>query len=237
MKLNKNIKYGVSALALALAFSACSNENANKAKDDAKDAASHTETAVNEEVDSAKDKVDDTKDEVDDKVDSTKDKVDDKVDSAKDEADDKVDELKAGIEDEEFDISLDDAVDKFKEEFDQESMKISSVKFDEEDGKYSYDIVGYTDDNEYEAKVDAESGEILSKEEEKEKESEDDNSIDFVAIKSPKEAMSKALENNEGQVKSYELKYNDDDKLVYNIDIEDGDDVELDAETLDIIKK
>lgn len=237
MKLNKNIKYGVSALALALAFSACSNENANKAKDDAKDAASHTETAVNEEVDSAKDKVDDTKDEVDDKVDSTKDKVDDKVDSAKDEADDIVDELKAGIEDEEFDISLDDAVDKFKEEFDQESMEISSVKFDEEDGKYSYDIVGYTDDNEYEAKVDAESGEILSKEEEKEKESEDDNSIDFVAIKSPKEAMSKALENNEGQVKSYELKYNDDDKLVYNIDIEDGDDVELDAETLDIIKK
>lgn len=237
MKLNKNIKYGVSALALALAFSACSNENANKAKDDAKDAASHTETAVNEEVDSAKDKVDDTKDEVDDKVDSTKDKVDDKVDSAKDEADDKVDELKAGIEDEEFDISLDDAVDKFKEEFDQESMEISSVKFDKEDGKYSYDIVGYTDDNEYEAKVDAESGEILSKEEEKEKESEDDNSIDFVAIKSPKEAMSKALENNEGQVKSYELKYNDDDKLVYNIDIEDGDDVELDAETLDIIKK
>ena len=116
-------------------------------------------------------------------------------------------------------------------------MEISSVKFDKEDGKYSYDIVGYTDDNEYEAKVDAESGEILSKEEEKEKESEDDNSIDFVAIKSPKEAMSKALENNEGQVKSYELKYNDDDKLVYNIDIEDGDDVELDAETLDIIKK
>ncbi|BFL72921.1 PepSY domain-containing protein [Anaerococcus nagyae] len=237
MKLNKNIKYGVSALALALAFSACSNENANKAKDDAKDAASHTETAVNEEVDSAKDKVDDTKDEVDDKVDSTKDKVDDKVDSAKDEADDKVDELKAGIEDEEFDISLDDAVDKFKEEFNQESMEISSVKFDEEDDKYAYDIKGYTEDNEYEAKIDAESGEIISKEEEKEKESKDDKSIDFVAIKSPKEAMTKALENNEGQVKSYELKYNDDDKLVYNIDIEDGDDVELDAETLDIIHK
>lgn len=226
MKLNKNIKYGVSALALALAFSACSNENANKAKDDAKDAASHTETAVNEEVDSAKDKVDDTKDEVDDKVDSTKDKVDDKVD-----------ELKAGIEDEEFDISLDDAVDKFKEEFDQESMEISSVKFDEEDDKYAYDIKGYTEDNEYEAKIDAESGEIISKEEEKEKESKDDKSIDFVAIKSPKEAMTKALENNEGQVKSYELKYNDDDQLVYNIDIEDGDDVELDAESLDIIHK
>lgn len=219
MKLNKNIKYGVSALALALAFSACSNENANKAKDDAKDAASHTETAVNEEVD------------------STKDKVDDKVDSTKDTVDEKVDELKAGIEDEEFDISLDDAVDKFKEEFDQESMEISSVKFDEEDDKYAYDIKGYTEDNEYEAKIDAESGEIISKEEEKEKESKDDKSIDFVAIKSPKEAMTKALENNEGQVKSYELKYNDDDQLVYNIDIEDGDDVELDAESLDIIHK
>lgn len=219
MKLNKNIKYGVSALALALAFSACSNENANKAKEDAKDAASHTETAVNEEVD------------------STKDKVDDKVDSTKDTVDEKVDELKAGIEDEEFDISLDDAVDKFKEEFDQESMEISSVKFDEEDDKYAYDIKGYTEDNEYEAKIDAESGEIISKEEEKEKESTDDKSIDFVAIKSPKEAMTKALENNEGQVKSYELKYNDDDKLVYNIDIEDDDDVELDAETLDIIHK
>ena len=206
MKL-KNLKYGASALALALLLSACSGENANKAKEDAKDAASNAKAAVSEEVA-----------------------------SVKDDAEEKIDEAK-GIEGKEFKVSLDDAVDKFKEAFEVDGIEVSSVEFDEDDGKYVYDIKGFKDDEEFEAKIDAESGEVLSKEQDKDDDTKDAMAIDFTKVKAPKEAMEKAMENNKGYVKSYELDFNDEGKLVYEIDVENGDDVELDAETLDIIQK
>ena len=208
MKFNKNLKYGASALALALLLSACSGENAKNAKEDAKDAVSNTKAAVSEEVNSVKDK-----------------------------AEDKKDEMTTGIEDKEFKISLDDAVKKFKEEFKADEIEVSSLKFDEDNGKYAYDIKGFNGNDEYEAKIDADSGEILSKEQDKEDDSSDKKAIDFTKIKDAKEAIKKALENNKGFVKSYELDVNDEGKTVYEIDVVGGDDVELDAETLDIIQK
>lgn len=208
MKFNKNLKYGASALALALLLSACSGENAKNAKEDAKDAVSNTKAAVSEEVNSVKDK-----------------------------AEDKKDEMTTGIEDKEFKISLDDAVKKFKEEFKAEEIEVSSLEFDEDNGKYAYDIKGFNGNDEYEAKIDADSGEILSKEQDKEDDSSDKKAIDFTKIKDAKEAIKKALENNKGFVKSYELDVNDEGKTIYEIDVVDGDDVELDAETLDIIQK
>ncbi len=207
MKL-KNLKYGASALALALVLSACSGENAKNAKEDAKGAASNTKAAVSEEVNSTKDK-----------------------------AEKKKDEMTTGIEDKEFKISLDDAVKKFKDEFKVEGIEISSVELDKDNEKYAYDIVGFNGNDEYEAKVDAESGEILSKEQDSEDDSDDQKAIDFAKVKDAKEAIDKALENNKGFVKSYELDVNDEGKTVYEIDVVGGDDVELDAETLDIIQK
>lgn len=207
MKL-KNLKYGASALALALVLSACSGENAKNAKEDAKGAASNTKAAVSEEVNSTKDK-----------------------------AEKKKDEMTTGIEDKEFKISLDDAVKKFKDEFKVEGIEISSVELDKDNEKYAYDIVGFNGNDEYEAKVDAESGEILSKEQDSEGDSDDQKAIDFAKVKDAKEAIDKALENNKGFVKSYELDVNDEGKTVYEIDVVGGDDVELDAETLDIIQK
>ena len=215
MKLNKNLKYGASALALALLLSACSGENANKAKEDAKDAASNAKAAVSEEVSSVKDK----------------------AEEKKDQAKEKIDEATTGIEEKEFKVSLDDAVNKFKEAFEVDGIEVSSLEFDEDDGKYVYDIKGFKDDEEFEAKIDAESGEVLSKEQDKDDDKEDDKAIDFTKVKAPKEAIAKALENNKGFVKSYELDFNDQGKLVYEIDVVNGDDVELDAETLDIIQK
>ena len=208
MKFNKNLKYGASALALALLLSACSGENAKNAKEDAKDAVSNTKAAVSEEVNSVKDK-----------------------------AEDKKDEMTTGIEDKEFKISLDDAVKKFKEEFKADETEVSSLEFDEDNGKYAYDIKGFSGNDEYEAKIDADSGEILSKEQDKEDDSSDKKAIDFTKIKDSKEAIKKALENNKGFVKSYELDVNDQGKTIYEIDVVGGDDVELDAETLDIIQK
>ena len=208
MKFNKNLKYGASALALALVLSACSGENAKNAKEDAKGAASNTKAAVSEEVNSTKDK-----------------------------AEKKKDEMTTGIEDKEFKISLDDAVKKFKDEFKVEGMEISSVELDKDNEKYAYDIKGFSGNDEYEAKIDADSGEILSKEQDKENDADDKKAIDFTKIKDAKEAIKKALENNKGFVKSYELDVNDEGKTIYEIDVVGGDDVELDAETLDIIQK
>lgn len=208
MKFNKNLKYGASALALALLLSACSGENAKNAKEDAKDAVSNTKAAVSEEVNSVKDK-----------------------------AEDKKEEMTTGIEDKEFKISLDDAVKKFKEEFKADEIEVSSLEFDEDNGKYAYDIKGFNGNDEYEAKIDADSGEVLSKEQDKEDDSDDKKAIDLTKIKDAKDAIKKALENNKGFVKSYELDVNDEGKTVYEIDVVGGDDVELDAETLDIIQK
>lgn len=211
----KNLKYGASALVLATVLTACGGENAQKAKDNAKDAKNNTEAAVTEEAEKTKDNVEDKKDDVEDKI----------------------DDLKTGIEEKEFDISLDDAVDKFKETFPSEGVEVSSVELDEDEDNYVYDIQGFDENKEYEAKIDAESGEILAQEEETDEEVKDNVAIDFVSIISPKEAMNKALENNEGYVKSYEIESNDEGKLVYKIDVEDGDDVELDAESGDILHK
>lgn len=211
----KNLKYGASALVLATVLTACGGENAQKAKDNAKDAKNNTEAAVTEEAEKTKDNVEDKKDDVEDKI----------------------DDLKTGIEEKEFNISLDDAVDKFKETFPSEGVDVSSVELDEDDDNYVYDIQGFDENKEYEAKIDAESGEVLAQEEETDEEVKDNVAIDFVSIISPKEAMDKALENNEGYVKSYEIESNDEGKLVYKIDIEDGDDVELDAESGDILHK
>lgn len=210
MKL-KNIKYGASALALAAVLTACGGENAQHAKEDVKDAANNTEAAVTEEINETKDDVEE-----------------------------KIDDLKTGIEEKEFAISLDDAVAKFKEAFSEEGIEVSGVELDEDDGKYAYDIQGFKENKEYEVKIDAETGDILAQEEEVDDDNDDldyDIAIDFATIITPQEAMTKALENNTGYVKSYELDHNDDGKLVYEIDIEDGDDVELDAETGDIIHK
>ena len=218
------IKLAVPALAFALLFSACSNQ-------DVKDAANNAETNVEEQADAIEDSVETKTEPVEDKIES-------KTDDVKDSVEGKVNDFK-GIQDKEFAISLEDAVDKFKETFDDPSIEISSVELSEDDGKYAYDIQGFKENYEYEAKIDAESGEIISKEEEQDDDNDDkddDVAIDFVEIISPKEAMEKALENNKGYVKSYEIDH-DDDRLVYEIDIEDGDDVELDAKTGDILHK
>lgn len=224
MKLKKNLKYGASALAMALLLSACSTDNAKQAADDA-------ETNIEQKTESAENNIEEKTDSVEDNIEKKTDDVENKIEG-------EVDKLKTGIEDKEFGVSLDDAVTKFKETFNQEGIEISGVELDEDDGKYAYDIQGFLDNNEYEAKIDAESGEVIAKEEETYDDTDDDDiAIEFVKIISPEEAMTKALENNKGYVKSYELDHNDDGRLVYEIDIEDGDDVELDAETGDILHK
>lgn len=206
MKLKRNLKYGASALVMALALTACGTD-ADKAAD-----------------------------KVEQKTESVEQNIETKTEDAKDSVEKKVDELKTGLEEKEFALSLDDAVAKFKETFPAEGVEVTSVELDEEDGRYVYDVQGYDQEKEYEATIDAESGEIISSEEEVDDVDPDDVAIDFEKILSPKEAMTKAMENNNGYVKSYELEW-EDDKMTYDIDVQDGDEVKLDAETGDILSK
>lgn len=206
MKLKRNLKYGASALVMALALTACGTD-ADKAAD-----------------------------KVEQKTESVEQNIETKTEDAKDSVEKKVDELKTGLEEKEFALSLDDAVAKFKEIFPAEGVEVTSVELDEEDGRYVYDVQGYDQEKEYEATIDAESGEIISSEEEVDDVDPDDVAIDFEKILSPKEAMTKAMENNNGYVKSYELEW-EDDKMTYDIDVQDGDEVKLDAETGDILSK
>lgn len=211
MKINRKFRNGSLALALALVLAGCSSDNAKQTLE-------NTETKVEE------------------KAESIENTVEGKTDAVEESIENKVDDLKSGLEAADLSISLDDAVAKFRETFNSPDVHISSVELDRDDGKYTYEIQGFDDGNEYDAEIDANTGEALSKEVEQDDLDDDDIAIDFVSIISPEDAVAKALENNTGYVESYELGY-DDGRLTYEIDIEDGDDVELDAQSGDILEK
>jgi uncharacterized membrane protein YkoI len=135
-----------------------------------------------------------------------------------------------GIQDREFEVTLDDAVQMFNDEF-PDADGIHHIEFDVDDGRYEYEIDGFNASMEYELSIDAETGEIYDRSEEQDDDSE--TAIDFAAIISPQEAMSNALtEVGSGYVKEWELDA-DDGQTYYDIDIEaataDDDDVEVDA--------
>ncbi len=137
-----------------------------------------------------------------------------------------------GIYGVEFAVSLDDAVQTFHDTFGQE-VNIDQVEFDEDDGNYEYHISGWDGQNDYELDVDAQTGEIT--EEETESETETDNTIDFAAIISPQEAMDTAVDTAGSEfVEEWSLE-EDDGVTVYEISIENGNDVTLDAETGEVI--
>lgn len=95
-------------------------------------------------------------------------------------------------------------------------------------------MTGYKDGEEFEAEFDANSLDLIKEE----KDTEDDKkvlAIDRTNIITAKEAMEKALEGQEGAwVKEYELDI-ENDKAIYEIDIEDGKDVKIDATTGEIL--
>lgn len=142
-----------------------------------------------------------------------------------------------GIENTEFDISLDDAVQIFFDTF-PEAEGIDNVDFDVDDGRFEYEIDGFNANTEFELTINAETGEIL--EQKSENDDDHDTAIDFDNIISPQEAMTNALEAaGSGYVKEWNLD-TDDGRIIYDIDIEGADngvdDVEVNAETGEIIE-
>ena len=132
--------------------------------------------------------------------------------------------------------TLEEAIDAFYAHFGDDAIELTGAGFDEEDGKYCYEIKGFKDGQEYEAVLDANTLEVISEN----KETEDDANvlvIDRTKLIIAKEAMEKALEvQADGvYVEGYELEV-ENGKAIYDIDLENAEDVKIDAASGEIIK-
>lgn len=153
-------------------------------------------------------------------------------------ADDSVDETPAqtdspGIEGMTFSITLDDAIDLFYETFGSEDINIEQIEFDDDDSRYLYEFDGWDGEFEYELDIDAETGEIVKQEQEQD--SDTDDILDLEGIITPNEAMDAALEaSGSGYVEEWQLEV-EDGRTIYDIDIEEGEDQDVDAHTGDVL--
>lgn len=183
------------------------------------------ETAQNAEtkVEEAETKAENAKDKAETKVEDAKDKAETKVDEAETAAKTATSDIK------EVKISLDEAIAKFNEAFGSEDIAIEEISLELENGEYEYEIEGRDDIKEYKLTLDANTGDIKAQKEEEDNDTIE--AIDFASIISPEEAMEKALTGQEGaKVVEWSLSI-DDGKTKYEIDVENGDDKEVDALT------
>lgn len=115
------------------------------------------------------------------------------------------------------------------------ALNIDKLKVEILDNDIIYEIEGFKDGKEYQLKINN-NGEIL------EEELEDDDkkklAIDFAKIISGEDAWEKALEDEsrDVKIKEYELKI-EDGKTVYEVELDNGKDVKIDATTGEIIKR
>lgn len=127
----------------------------------------------------------------------------------------------------EVSLSINDAKKAFDLEFGVGDIGITSISLDNDNGNYYYEIDGFLDNKEYEAKIDANTGDIL--ESKSEAENENKEVLDFTLLKDPNDVITKALEGKENAyVKEWELSI-ENGKAVYELDIENADDMEIDA--------
>ena len=214
---NKKI---VLLLATALVLGACGNEAAKPADDAKKE-----ETTVEEKVDETETK-------------ESKDGVKEVANDDKNDTDDE-----KGVTDvnreplPEVGKTMEEAVDIFHDHFKDDSINIKSIKLDFFNEALDYVIEGFKDGNEYELRIAAPNGEVVEEKTDKDDDS-DEKALDLKNIITAKEAMEKALEGQkEGAwVVEYELEI-DDGKAVYDIDVENGTDVKIDATTGEVIDK
>lgn len=132
--------------------------------------------------------------------------------------------------------TLEEAIDAFYAHFGDDAIELTGAGFDEEDGKYCYEINGFKEGEEYELVLDANTLEVVSEK----KETEDDANvlvIDRTKLITAKEAMEKALEGQADgvYVEGYELEV-ENGKAIYDIDLENASDVKIDAANGEIIK-
>lgn len=117
-----------------------------------------------------------------------------------------------------------------------DAINIDKLKVKILDNDIICEIEGFKDGKEYKLKINNK-GEILE-EEVKEDDDKKKIAIDFTKIISGVDAMDKALEGQDKKawVKEYEIKI-EDGKVVYDLDVENGQDVKIDATSGQIIER
>lgn len=145
-----------------------------------------------------------------------------------------------GIENKDYKISLEQAIDIYNKTYPDTTIK--SISFDLDDGYYQYEAEGFNQSEEMELNIDAMSGDILEKERETEN-TQNKTELDLTNLISPQEAMSAALkEIGSGYVEEWELETKLG-KTYYEVEIENvenGDhdvDVYIDSKTGEVIDK
>lgn len=137
-------------------------------------------------------------------------------------------------------MNMEDAVKIFHEhnfgDASADSFNFDKIKVEILDKDIIYSIEGFKDGKEYKLKINN-NGKIL----EEKIEDDDDKkklAIDFTKIISGEDAWEKSLEGQaeDVKVKEYELKI-EDGKVVYDIELDNGKGVKIDATTGDIIKR
>ncbi|MBC2290229.1 PepSY domain-containing protein [Listeria welshimeri] len=141
-----------------------------------------------------------------------------------------------------FDMSYEDAVSAFKDK--HSDAEISGVELEKNLGKYVYIVDGISNDNEYEMKFNAETKEQMSDETDKldqedaggvEKENE---KLNLDGIKTPKEAMDKAISSQAGDVTSWNIE-RELDTTYYEVTVKQDNnkyDIKLNAKTLEVLQ-
>lgn len=224
---NKWIKVGVLSLSATLLLAAC---------DDADDTLDTTpveeETTETDNGDTADNQTEDDVDEVEETAEEEADTEDDTVEEDATDEDSSITDSR-GLENMSFAVSLDDAIDLFYETFGSEDINIEEIQFERDDNRFVYEFEGWDESNEYELDIDAETGDIIKQEQDDNDDTED--ILDLEGIISPQEAMDIALEAaGSGYVEEWKLEV-EDGRTIYEIDIEEGDDQEVDAQTGDVL--
>lgn len=141
-----------------------------------------------------------------------------------------------------FDMSYEDAINAFKDK--HSDAEISSVELEENLGKYVYKVEGISNDNEYEMKFNAETKKQLSDETDKLDQEDaggvkkENEKLSLDGIKTPKDAMDKAITEQAGDVTSWKIE-RELDTTYYEVTVKQDNkkyEIKLNAKILEILQ-
>lgn len=131
-------------------------------------------------------------------------------------------------------LSLEEVVDIYMGEY--PNAQIQKVDYDKDFGDWTYEITGVSENREYDAEINAVSGDIIKVDED---DVDDDAYLAFDTIITPEEAIEiakTALAEEAAVLEGWELDV-DDNRTKYDIEFEGSNrDVKLDAETGEVIE-
>lgn len=127
-------------------------------------------------------------------------------------------------------VDVNRAVEIFHDTFSDKAINITQIDYDRDNGRYTYEIEGWKDNQEFKLEIDAETEDILDKEIETEDDiDKDDIVIELDKIVGPEKAIEEALKQAKAtKIEGWELD-TENGVLVYDIDVEDGKDVVINA--------